>query len=113
MDGPDRRPAFNRRSVTLGLASLLVLPRARAAAQSTDGLPKVAILSPDPPVDGNTPGILNSFILGLTELGYVDGQTVSLEFRFANHALERLPALAAELVAAQPDVIWTWTSGAA
>jgi putative ABC transport system substrate-binding protein len=43
----------------------------------------------------------------------VDGQTVSLEFRFANDALERLPALAAELVATQPDVIWTWTSGAA
>ena len=50
---------------------------------------------------------------GLAELGYVEGQTVSLEARFAHHRLERLPTLAAELVAGQPDVIHTWTSGAA
>ena len=42
----------------------------------------------------------------------MDGQTVSLEFRFADNALERLPALAAELVATQPDVMYTYTSGA-
>ena len=35
---------------------------------------------------------------------------MSLEARFAHHRLERLPALAAELVAAQPDVLYTWTT---
>jgi putative ABC transport system substrate-binding protein len=50
---------------------------------------------------------------GLAELGYVDGQNVSLEFRFAEHELERLPTLANELVAWQPDVLWTFTSGGA
>src|SRR5687768_9766070 len=108
MEGLYRRSVCNRRSFTVGLTSLLLLPGARASAQSTPGLPKVAILSPDP--FGNVS--VSSFLLGLTELGYVDGQTVSLEFRFANSALERLPALAAELVATRPDVIWTWTSGA-
>ena len=49
----------------------------------------------------------------LAELGYVDGQNILLEFRFADHALERLPDLAAELVAGQPDVLYTFTSGGA
>ena len=49
----------------------------------------------------------------LAEFGYVDGENISLEFRFANHAIERLPDLAAELVAGQPDVMYTWTSGGA
>jgi putative ABC transport system substrate-binding protein len=50
-------------------------------------------------------------LAGLSELGYVQGQNVSFEFRFAHNAYERLPELAAELVATQPDVLWTWTSG--
>src|SRR5215203_5803551 len=50
---------------------------------------------------------------GLAELGYLEGQTVSLEARFAHHRPERLPALAAELVATQPDVIHTWSTPAA
>ena len=49
----------------------------------------------------------------VAELGYVDGRNIVLEFRFANHALERLPALAAELVAGQPDVLYTYSSGGA
>jgi putative tryptophan/tyrosine transport system substrate-binding protein len=52
-------------------------------------------------------------LTGLAELGYVDGQNIRFEFRFANHALERLPDLAAELVARQPDVMYTWSSGSA
>ena len=54
-----------------------------------------------------------NLLMALAEFGYVDGQNILFEFRFANHALERLPALAAELVAGQPDVIYTWTSGGA
>ena len=50
-------------------------------------------------------------LAALAEFGYVDGRTVSLELRFADNALERLRALAAELVAAQPDVLYSYTSG--
>lgn len=86
----------------------------RVSAQTTGRKPKIAILSPNTPAHAKTPGsVLNSFLAGLTDLGYVDGQTASLEFRFANHVLEHLPALAAELIATQPDVLWTWTSGGA
>ena len=91
----------------VGSASLLLLPGARAAsAQPTRRRPKVVFLLPTAPDDVDTPA--DRVRAGLSELGYVDGQTVSLEARFAHYRLERLPALAAELVAAQPDVIHTF-----
>ncbi len=48
-----------------------------------------------------------NFVAGLRELGPVDGRSVTLEFRFADQALDRLAALAADLVRLQPDVIYT------
>jgi putative ABC transport system substrate-binding protein len=91
-----------------------MLPLGRLAAQQADRLPKVAILAPSPAASVQTPGsTLHGLLAGLTELGYVDGRNVSFEFRFAENALERLPGLAAELVASQPDVLYTWTSGGA
>jgi len=43
-------------------------------------------------------------IEALRELGYVDGQNIRLDTRFAENRLDLLPALAAELVNGQPDV---------
>ena len=45
----------------------------------------------------------------LRKLGYVEGQNITLEVREAQSQQERLPALAAELVALNPDVIFTST----
>ena len=45
------------------------------------------------------------FRQGLRDLGYVEGRNVVIEFRDAEGKLERLPALAAELVALKVDVI--------
>jgi putative tryptophan/tyrosine transport system substrate-binding protein len=107
---------MRRRDVPLGLAglaSLSVLPLG-LLAQQPGRRPKVAILNPGTLDDIQAPSnSLNALLGRLTELGYVDGQNVSFEFRFANNELERLPALAAELVATQPDVLWTTTSCAA
>jgi putative tryptophan/tyrosine transport system substrate-binding protein len=108
---------MRRRALVLGLAtlaSLSVLPFGSLGAQQPRRLPKVAILAPDTPDYANRPVSPVGFLLAaLGELGYVDGQNVEYAFRFADHALERLPALAAELVAEQPDVLYTWTSGGA
>src|SRR5215510_4617512 len=41
----------------------------------------------------------------LTELGYSEGRNISIEYRYAEGRLDRLPTLAAELAALQPDVI--------
>jgi len=40
-----------------------------------------------------------SFLLGLKDYGYVDGQNIALEYRRAQGEYDRLPAMAAELVA--------------
>ena len=110
-DARSRRSSLSRRCIIVASASLLLLPGARASAQPTRRRPKVAFLLPAAPDDVDTP--VDRVRVGLAELGYVDGQTVSLEVRFAHHRPERLPAVAAELVATQPDVIHTWSTPAA
>jgi putative ABC transport system substrate-binding protein len=57
--------------------------------------------------------VFAAFRQGLRELGYVEGKTITLEFRFAPGQAERLPALAAELVQLPVDVILTDTGVAA
>src|SRR5262249_49408823 len=47
---------------------------------------------------------------GLRDLGYVEGQTIALEVRWAEGRYERLPALAAELVKLQVDVLVAFTT---
>jgi putative ABC transport system substrate-binding protein len=104
---------MRRRTALAGLLIAPLWPALAALAQDASRLPKLAILSPATAAQVQTPGHnLNMLLTALAELGYVDGQNISLEFRFANHALERLPGLAGELVAMQPDVIYTWSSGA-
>ena len=51
------------------------------------------------------PHLTDAFGQGLRDLGYVEGRTVVIEYRDAEGNLERLPALAAELVALKVDVI--------
>jgi len=52
------------------------------------------------------PHIIEAFGKGLRDLGYVEGQTVVIEYRSAEGRYERLPALVAELVRLQMDVIF-------
>jgi putative tryptophan/tyrosine transport system substrate-binding protein len=55
---------------------------------------------------------LESFRRGLRDLGYVDGKNISVEYRYAEGKSDALPALAAELVALDLDVILTTTPAA-
>jgi putative ABC transport system substrate-binding protein len=49
----------------------------------------------------------DAFVFGMREVGYVEGRNLAIEWRFADGKFERLPALAAELVAAAPELIVT------
>ena len=85
-------------------AVMLGLP---LAAQTAD-LVRIGFLRAEGP-----DALLDAFQRGLREVGYVDGQNVVVEQRWANGYLDRLPALAAELVQLKVDVIVTASTPAA
>ena len=93
---------------TLGM---LWLPLA-TNAQRAQTVPRIGWLEFRSPSDaGGFPGALEIFRQGLRERGYVEGQSIAIEYRFAEGRLERLPALAAELVRLKVEVIVTWGPG--
>jgi ABC-type uncharacterized transport system substrate-binding protein len=54
-----------------------------------------------------------AFRYGLSERGYVEGRNLAIEYRYAEGDLDRLPALAAELLAKKVDVVVTVSTPAA
>ena len=86
--------------VTL-ILSLLAVPRA-AAAPPAGKVWRIGWLDA-----GSSQGIDEAFRQGLRDLGYVEGQNLTIEFRYAEGHLERLPELAAELVRLPVDILVT------
>jgi putative tryptophan/tyrosine transport system substrate-binding protein len=90
--------------VTLAL-SLLAAPLA-TMAQPRAHVPRIGWLSSGfPPSESALQR--SSFLQGLRELGWVEGQNITIERRYAEEHADRLPALAAELVQLRVDVIVT------
>ena len=85
----------------IAATALLALPPG-AFGQQQARIPKVGFLTLD--FAGN-PGGMAAFHQGLRELGYVEGRNIVVEVRSADRKLERLPALADELIALKIDVI--------
>jgi putative tryptophan/tyrosine transport system substrate-binding protein len=73
-------------------------------------MPVVGYLSSNSPDQGKSRAV--AFRRGLKESGYVDGQNVTIEYRWAEQQIDRLPAMAADLVKRQVSVIATGTTPA-
>ena len=74
-----------------------------AEAQQPKKVPRIGFLSAASP--SAISDRLDSFRQGLTELGYIEGKNIAVEYRYADGKTDRLPALAVELVAAKLDLI--------
>ena len=90
-----------RRFIGTIASGLLAAPLA-AEAQQTTKVARIGYLGRD---IVPAPHLPEAFLQGLRDLGYVEGRSVVVEYRDAEGKSERLPALAAELVALKVDVI--------
>ena len=86
-------------------AMLLLAVTLTASGQPAAKLPQVGSLTANFSTATST---LGPFTEVLAALGYVDGKTIHLHIRYAEGQVDRLPALAAELVQANVDVIVAW-----
>jgi putative tryptophan/tyrosine transport system substrate-binding protein len=76
-----------------------------AHAQQAKRVSRIGILSPGPPTPSS--GVPYELLQGLRELGYTQGDNLVVEFRWAEGHVDRLPELAADLVRAKIDLIFT------
>src|SRR6266404_1666505 len=89
----------------LALCALLLAPGMSAEAQQPGEIPRIGFLSALSAPSMSTR--MEAFRNGLHELGYVEGKNIVIESRYADGKLERLRALADELVRLKVHVIVT------
>ena len=93
---------MHRRDTLLALLALGAVPLAGEAQQAAK-FARIGYLSSSVAA---SPRLRDAFLQGLRDLGYVEGRNVAIEYRDAEGKVERVPALAAELVALKVDVIF-------
>ena len=96
-----------KKAVLISLLVVVVLLAVRviAEAQQPKKVPRIGYLNAVSPA--SVSDRIDAFRRGLRELGYVEGKNIVIESRYAEGKLDRLPALAAELVRLKVDVIVT------
>jgi putative ABC transport system substrate-binding protein len=92
-----------REFITLvaGAAAWPLVARAQQAAK----IPRVGLLSPFAPAD--TAPWHQAFLRGLSDLGWVDGKNIAIEYRYSDGRNDRLPELIGDLVRLKVDIIVT------
>jgi putative ABC transport system substrate-binding protein len=96
---------MERRTFISGMTLGLLAAPLAAGAQTAGKTYRIGILGNVPLTDPEGATLWGAFIQGLRELGYVEGQNVTIEHRSSEGHYERLPALAGDLVRLKVDVI--------
>jgi len=86
------------------MAFAILAPAHPAGAQQGGNMPRIGFLAPG--AAETDAAFAQAFSEGLREHGWVDGQNIAIEYRWALGKLDRLPELAAELVRLQVEVIF-------
>ena len=92
---------MRRREFMFQVSTAMTAARALRAQQRA--MPLIGFLNPTSP--GSLAPFVAAFRQGLSETGYVEGQNIAIEYRWAEGHTDRLPALAADLVSRKVDVI--------
>src|SRR5262245_16226690 len=99
---PSSRPGYLVR-VVVALIVISLLCGCEMPGQRAAKVPRIGFLAV-----GSREGrafVIEGFLLGLREQGYVEGRNIAIEYRFSEGRNERLPELAGELIAAKVDLI--------
>jgi len=97
------RERGNKKLIGVALCALVLALGFSVEAQQPKKVPRIGYLSP---FDAATESARSEpYRLALRELGYIEGQNIAIEYRYAEGKNDRLPGLAAELVRLKVDVI--------
>jgi putative ABC transport system substrate-binding protein len=92
---------MERRSLISGLVAMMVTPRYAVAQQAPSKIARIGYVS----LRAGPSELDQAFRDGLQQLGYIEGQNIDVDYRWANWASDRLTSFAADLVVRKVDVI--------
>jgi putative ABC transport system substrate-binding protein len=96
---------MNRKITVLTLCAMLLALCLPAEAQKPKKVPRIGYLTPAEPARESIRA--EAIRLALRDLGYIEGQNIAIEYRYAEGKWDRLPELAAELVRLNVEIIVT------
>src|SRR5215510_6727767 len=100
---------MNRRAFVTVLGAVLAAPFA-AEAQQARSMPRLCVLAYESLSSPTWAQRYRAFVEGLRDLGYVDRRNITIHFLSADGDYKRFPALAAECVRFEPDIIVAYTT---
>jgi ABC-type uncharacterized transport system substrate-binding protein len=95
---------MDRRTFIVAIGGTLFAASTPARAQTEGKVWKIGFLGVSQAMDSST-GLTQSFVVALRDLGWIEGRNIVYEYRWSEQHNDRLPALAAELVRSNVDLI--------